>query len=663
MHIRQVCAAAFSIALVTLFCLGCGDDEPTNPGGNTAPTASFTVDPTSGTAETAFQLDASGSSDAQDPVSALQVRWDWENDQTWDTEWSTTKTTTHQYTTTGEKTIRLQVKDTGALSDDTTRTVSVGVPLSLTVVFPNGGENWVGASSDTVKWTWTGSVGNVKIEYTTDGGSAWSTALASTSNSGAYPWRAPNMSSTTCRVKVSSVSNPSVYDMSDADFTITFQNTAPTAYFTVSTVSGTVDTVFQFDASESFDAEDPLSALQVRWDWENDGTWDTDWSDEKIASHQYATLGTKTVKLVVKDTGALTDDATGTVMVGIPPSVVLTSPANGATDISPYPTVEVWFSQALDVASIDTLDFHIDRVPSRAIFYDTIERKAILYPSTILAPLTQHEVHLGPDIMSDAGLAMGQEVIFGFTTGPLDCEHLRDRFEPNDDIASATQTGTDGFYPGLTSCGGAERFDFYRFTLTQTQKIRVTTEAAYVDTQSVVWKIKFRRDDGLDYASLGTQVYAGGSASSYYTFLPGTYWIEAGKYDDDSHLVVYHLIVEELAPAPDDQYEDNDFPDQATPIQPGLYEGLRGARSDADYYSLDLTVGQTITVTATEVTTTYGIRRLEILDANATFLTGHTDTVNPAVEFWTVTTTGTYIVYARWWSDDVIYNLNVEVED
>jgi formylglycine-generating enzyme required for sulfatase activity len=92
---------------------------------NTAPTASFTVTPSTGTTSTNFQFDASGSSDAEDPVSALQVRWNWENDGVWDTDWSTTKTANHQYGTTGTKTIRLEAKDTGGLTDDTTRTVTV----------------------------------------------------------------------------------------------------------------------------------------------------------------------------------------------------------------------------------------------------------------------------------------------------------------------------------------------------------------------------------------------------------------------------------------------------------------------------------------------------------------------------------------------------------
>ena len=89
------------------------------------PTASFTVDPSSGNTSTTFHFDASGCSDNEDPLSALQIRWDWENDGNWDTGYSTIKTATHQYSTVGTYTINMEVKNTGGLTDYITNQVSV----------------------------------------------------------------------------------------------------------------------------------------------------------------------------------------------------------------------------------------------------------------------------------------------------------------------------------------------------------------------------------------------------------------------------------------------------------------------------------------------------------------------------------------------------------
>jgi hypothetical protein len=46
--------------------------------------------------------------------------------------------------------------------------------------------------------------------------------------------------------------------------------------------------LFNFDASGSWDCEDAASALQVRWDFEDDGIWDTSWSTNKAVAKDYS---------------------------------------------------------------------------------------------------------------------------------------------------------------------------------------------------------------------------------------------------------------------------------------------------------------------------------------------------------------------------------------
>ena len=81
-------------------------------------------------------------------------------------------------------------------------------------------------------------------------------------------------------------------------------NSPPVADFVIIPTSGTINTNFQFDASNCSDDQDPPSLLEVRWDFEGDGDW-TSWPTNKIIDHQYSSEGTKTVKLEVKDTGGL----------------------------------------------------------------------------------------------------------------------------------------------------------------------------------------------------------------------------------------------------------------------------------------------------------------------------------------------------------------------
>ncbi len=92
-------------------------------------------------------------------------------------------------------------------------------------------------------------------------------------------------------------------------------NTKPTAVFTITPPSGSVDTIFTFDAGGSYDAEDPASALEARWDWEDDGIWDTGFSAEKVMTHQYPNGGEMNIRLEIRDSEGLTDQEVQTLNV------------------------------------------------------------------------------------------------------------------------------------------------------------------------------------------------------------------------------------------------------------------------------------------------------------------------------------------------------------
>lgn len=120
------------LSVANMFFLSCDEDNPTKPASGSYPTASFTVTPNSGDTATLFIFDASACSDKQDTASALQVRWDWENDGTWDTDYSATKTITHQYVKAGAITIKLKVRDTDGLTAMCTRQIFVDEPSGAT---------------------------------------------------------------------------------------------------------------------------------------------------------------------------------------------------------------------------------------------------------------------------------------------------------------------------------------------------------------------------------------------------------------------------------------------------------------------------------------------------------------------------------------------------
>jgi parallel beta-helix repeat protein len=148
-----------------------------DPPGNDPPVASFTVSPTSGGFSTLFEVNASASSDMEDPSSDLEVRWDWEYDGIWDTDWSTVKTAQHQYPIPAVfiiptvYTILMEVRDTSGLVANTSLQLMIDdFPPICSITSPNQGETLSGTAS--IVGAATFYVGNVTdVEVRIDGGS------------------------------------------------------------------------------------------------------------------------------------------------------------------------------------------------------------------------------------------------------------------------------------------------------------------------------------------------------------------------------------------------------------------------------------------------------------------------------------------------------------
>jgi hypothetical protein len=97
----------------------------------------------------------------------------------------------------------------------------IGGPAVI-VGSPNGGETWYHRSSNTIKWMSTEDVRpSVKLELY-QGESREYTVASSTENDGSYRWFVPTAlePGADYRIKISSISDSSVYDFSDSYFSI-----------------------------------------------------------------------------------------------------------------------------------------------------------------------------------------------------------------------------------------------------------------------------------------------------------------------------------------------------------------------------------------------------------------------------------------------------------
>lgn len=101
----------------------------------------------------------------------------------------------------------------------TTQKITVA---GVTVNAPNGGQNWCAGSTQNITWDSDGII-NVKIEYSTNGGSNWNVITASTSaSSGSFSWSIPNdiTPGSSNQIRISDATKATLNDVSNNNFTI-----------------------------------------------------------------------------------------------------------------------------------------------------------------------------------------------------------------------------------------------------------------------------------------------------------------------------------------------------------------------------------------------------------------------------------------------------------
>lgn len=145
-------------------------------------------------------------------------------------------------------------------SDDMIVTVN-GTAGPFSVSSPNTAVSYVGNSSQNITWNVAGTTSNgvncanVDILISTNGGSTWSTLLASTPNDGSQAVTIPNTPSSQCRIMVKGT-NHIFFDVSNTNFTITAgsgnDTTAPSTPTNL-TASGTTQTTTNLTWTASTD--------------------------------------------------------------------------------------------------------------------------------------------------------------------------------------------------------------------------------------------------------------------------------------------------------------------------------------------------------------------------------------------------------------------------
>lgn len=95
---------------------------------------------------------------------------------------------------------------------------SVTIQANVTLLHPNGGEQFVTNRKEIIVWKSQNLTGNVNLLISSDGGSSWQPLASNIPNTGFYSTTTPSTPMTNMLMKIESVDNPTVFDVSDGTF-------------------------------------------------------------------------------------------------------------------------------------------------------------------------------------------------------------------------------------------------------------------------------------------------------------------------------------------------------------------------------------------------------------------------------------------------------------
>jgi len=151
------------------------------------------------------------------------------------------------------------------------RTVQQAIP-TLTLTSPNGGESLVMGNNHNITWNSTGSLGNVKLEYSIDDGGNWTTIIASTPNDGSQSWTVPDAVSTQCLVRLSDAADGDPSDVSNTVFAII---TPLPATVTLTSPIGGESLVVGRGHNITWSSTGSLGNVKLEYSIDNGGSWTT----------------------------------------------------------------------------------------------------------------------------------------------------------------------------------------------------------------------------------------------------------------------------------------------------------------------------------------------------------------------------------------------------
>ena len=221
----------------------------------------------------------------------------------------------HSFKKAGTFKATLVVTDNGGLSASASCSIAVSAaaPPVVSFIKPTGSFNATQGESVGIILDATAPAGKsvAKVELLVNG----QVALTDTALPYTMTWVVPKTAKTGSVMTLQARATDSGGGVGvSAVLKVAIKNDKPVAAFTATVVGKLTVAV---DGSLAKDTETPTSKLVVRFDWTNDGTFDTPWSTTKTYSKVFAKEGTYVIKMEVRDEDGQVTSATRTVSLSL----------------------------------------------------------------------------------------------------------------------------------------------------------------------------------------------------------------------------------------------------------------------------------------------------------------------------------------------------------
>lgn len=224
---------------------------------------------------------------------------------------------------------------------------------SVTVISPNGGENWIIGSIHNITWA-SVNVSNVGIDYSTNNGVTWNNIVTNVpAAAGTYAWTIPNIQTSSALVRIYDVNNANVGDTSNNVFSIN-----PYPAITITSPNGG-EKLFITSVKDITWTYQNINNVKVDYSTDSGVKWINIISSTPAVSQRYTWTipNTPTSAALVKITDVadttVGDTSNNVFSISLLPSIVLTSPVGGENWFIDSTYNITWASSSIDSIKIE----------------------------------------------------------------------------------------------------------------------------------------------------------------------------------------------------------------------------------------------------------------------------------------------------------------------